>query len=36
MKLEDKWVSKVLEFGWTAVPTALFLLQKELELNPTQ
>lgn len=36
MKLEDKWGSKVLEFGWTAVPTALFLLQKELELNPTQ
>ena len=28
MKLEDKWGSKVLEFGWTAVPTALSYFKK--------
>lgn len=36
MQLEDKWGHKSLEMGWTAIPTALFLLQKELNLSPIQ
>lgn len=36
IKLEEKWGEKNLEMGWTAIPTALFLLQSELKLSSIQ
>ena len=36
IKLEEKWGKKNLEMGWTAIPTALCLLQSELKLSSIQ
>lgn len=36
MQFEEKWGKKNLEMGWTAIPTALFILQGELKLSPVQ
>lgn len=33
--LNDKWGENALAMGWTAIPTSLFFLQNELQLNST-